>query len=127
MRRRHRTFVRAPQVNIDEVISSDAHRARAACRYAAVARIQEKLGVDSGDFASHFFDERNSAPIMLLLIQYASAEIAQRLRRDARSLLTQRCAGEVATSTQTLASCRRVLAQCGVLPRSARLHFSVGR
>jgi len=43
---------------------------------AAVAHIQKKLGVDSGDFASHFFDERNSAPIMLLLIQYARAEIA---------------------------------------------------
>lgn len=57
---------------------------------AAVAHIQEKLGVDSGDFASHFFDERNSVPITLLLFQYARAEIAQRLRRAARSLLAQR-------------------------------------
>lgn len=66
-----------------EVLSDEALNA-------AVAHLQEQLGVDSGDFASHFFDERNSAPIMLLLIQYARAEIAQRLRRDARSLLTQR-------------------------------------
>lgn len=57
---------------------------------AAVAHIQQKLGIDSGDFASQFFDERNSAPIVRLLIEYVRAEIAQRLRREARSLLTQR-------------------------------------
>lgn len=54
---------------------------------AAVAHIHKKLGVDSGEFASHFFDERNSAPITFLLIQYArSCRVPRALALFSRSL-----------------------------------------
>lgn len=51
---------------------------------AAVASIQAQLGVPSGDFASHFFDERNASEITRRLTHYAQAEVAQRLRPEAR-------------------------------------------